>query len=178
MYNDFFKKIDNLYKGNRKKLRTGTILYGNLYEDRWQTHIQKPLSMEELKNLENEIGELPIELKDLLLVTNGCYLFDLLRIAGKQDGYKGMSIEEQVNQPISFRDIVPYRKKLPSNLFFFADSIITDSLFAFNEQGQVIQLSNKKLKLLKTYNTLNDLLEDVYEEGERMVLNKDYIHFE
>ncbi|WP_462406920.1 hypothetical protein [Gracilibacillus sp. Marseille-QA3620] len=38
---------------------------------------------------------MPNEYKELLSITNGCYLFNLLRIAGKQDGYKGMSREEQ-----------------------------------------------------------------------------------
>lgn len=180
MYYRFLQKIDKLYKEDWKKLRTGTILYGNLYEDRWQTHIQKSLTFEELHSLENEIGNLPDDLKEFLLTANGCYLFDVLRIGGKQDSYKGMTIEEQLHQPISFRNIIPYtrnRKRL-DGLFVFADSMATGTLFAYNEEGQILQLEFRNFKLVDTYQTLMELLEAVYEEGERLVVNKGYLDFE
>ena len=180
MYNEFLQKIDQLYKSDRKKLRTGTILYGNLYEDRWQTHIQKPLAPEELNSLETEIGNLPDDFKEFLLTANGCYLFDILRVGGKQDGYKGMSIEEQIHQPISFRNIPPYSRnsKRIGDLFVFADSMVTGTFFAYNKGGQILQLELRNFKQLDTYQTFIDLLEAVYEEGKKLVLNKDYLEFE
>lgn len=39
MYSRYLDEIQNLYKDNMKKLRTGTTLYGQLFEGRWQTHI-------------------------------------------------------------------------------------------------------------------------------------------
>lgn len=180
MYSQFLQKIDKLYKDDRKKLRAGTILYGNLYEGRWQTNIQQPLNLEELHSLEDEIGNVPDDFKDFLLTANGCYLFDILRIAGKQDGYRGMTKEEQIHQPISFRNIIPYtrNKKLLDDLFVFADSVVTDTFFAYNKVGQILQMDLRKFKPLYTYQTLMDLLEAVYEEGERLVLNYEYLEFE
>ena len=180
MYYKFLQKIDKLYTDGRKQLRTGTILYGNLYEDRWQTHIQKPLTFEELHSLEDEIGNLPGDLKEFLLTANGCYLFDILRVVGKQDGCKVMTIEEQIHQPISFRNIPPYtrNKRRLDGLFVFADSMATGTFFAYNEEGQILQLELRNFKLVDTYQTLMELLEAVYEEGERLVFNKEYLDFD
>ncbi|MBT2684532.1 SMI1/KNR4 family protein [Bacillus sp. ISL-37] len=180
MYNEFLNKIEKLYKDDRKKLRTGTLLYGNLYEDRWQTNIQRPLNLEDLNSLELEIGNLPEDFKEFLLTANGCYLFDILRIAGKQDGYKGMTIEEQIHQPISFRNIPPYlwnRKRL-DGLFVFADSMATGRFFVYNGEGQILQMDMRSFKPIDTYPNLMELLEEVFEEGERLVLNKDYLDFD
>jgi hypothetical protein len=180
MYNELLQKIDQLYNSDRKKLRTGTTLYGNLYEDRWQTHIQKPLNPEELNSLDTEIGNLPDDFKEFLLTSNGCYLFDILRVAGKQDGYKGMTIEEQIHQPISFRNISPYsrnRKRL-DGLFVFADSMATGTFYAYNREGLILQLDMRSFKPVVTYQTLMELLEGVYVEGKRLVINKDYLEFE
>lgn len=180
MYKGFLQKIDQLYNSDRKKLRTGTILYGNLYEDRWQTHIQKPLNLEGLNSLETEIGNLPDDFKEFLLTSNGCYLFDILRVAGKQDGYKGMTIEEQIHQPISFRNIPPYsrnRERLDS-LLVFADSMATGTFFAYNREDKILQMDMRSFTPLKTYQSLLVLLEEVYEEGEILVKNKDYLGFE
>lgn len=180
MYNEILQKIDKLYKDDRKKLRTGTTLYGNLYEDRWQTHIQKPLTVEELHSLKDEIGNLPDDFKEFLLTANGCYLFDIIRIGGKQDGYKGMTIEEQIHQPISFRNIPPYsrNRKHLDGLFVFADSMTTGTFFAYNEEGQILQLELRNFKTVDTYQNLMELLETVYEEGERLVINKECLDFE
>lgn len=180
MFNEFLRKIDKLYKGDQKKLKTGTILYGNLYDDRWQTHIQKPLDVEELNSLEIETGQLPDDFKEFLLTSNGCYLFDLLRVAGKQDGYKGMAIEEQIHQPISFRNILPYlsKRKLPEDLFVFADSMVNDTFFAYNGEGRILQMNLKNFRAINTYHSLLELMNECYDEGEKMVFNKQYIEFE
>lgn len=177
MYKVFLQKIDKLYNDDRKKL---WILYGNLYEDRWQTNIQKPLNLEELHSLEDEIGNMPNDFKEFLLTSNGCYLFDILRVAGKQNGYRGMTIEEQIHQPISFRKISPYSRntKHLDGLFVFADSMLTGTFFAYNEEGQILQLELRTFKPINTYQTLMELLEAVYEEGERLVINKEYLDFE
>lgn len=180
MYNKILQKIDKLYQDDRKKLRTGTILYGNLYEDRWQTHIQKPLTFEELHSLEEEIGNVPDDFKEFLLTSNGRYLFDILRVAGKQDGYKGMTIEEQIHQPISFQNIPPYlrdRKRL-DGLFVFADSMATGTFFVYNGEGQILQMDMRSFKPIDSYPNLMELLEEVFKEGERLVLNKDYLDFD
>ena len=94
MYDEFLQKIDKLYEDDRKKLRTGTILYGNLYEDRWQTHMA------------------------------------------------------------------------------------TGTFFAYNRDGLILQLDMRSFKPLDTYQTLTGLLEAVYEEGERLVFNNEYLDFE
>ncbi len=172
-------ELNHLYKDDRKLLRTGTIIFGHLYEDRWQTHIQRPLDNQEIKELEEEYGVLPNEYKEFLSITNGCYLFDLLRIAGKQDGYKGMSREEQTFQPISLRNIEPYlgKKELPTHLFVFADSMIKDRFYAFNQNGHVLEINERNLKTAATYPSLEELLKDIYAQGKEMVLRKEYIEF-
>lgn len=138
------------------------------------------MTFEELHSLGNEIGNLQDDFKEFLLSANGCYLFDILRVAGKQDGYKGMTKEEQIHQPISFRNIVPYtrnRKRL-DGLFVFADSMATDTFFAYNLEGQILQLEHRNFNQVNAYQTLMGLLEAVYEEGERLVINKEYLDFD
>lgn len=180
MYEKYLSGLEELYKEDKKKLRTGTTLYGNLYDSRWHTIIKKPLTFDEIKSLENEVGILPNQYKELLLFTNGCYLFDLLRIAGKQDGYRGMTEEEQIYEPISLRNIQPYlgKRKLPENLFIFADSMVRGSLFAFNENNQILELNYRNLKVIETYELLDALLNEIFAEGIEMVNKKEYFEFE
>ncbi|WLR54572.1 SMI1/KNR4 family protein [Mesobacillus subterraneus] len=91
-------ELSQLYGEDKKKLRTKTVLYSHIGDGRWHTHIQSPLSKEDINKFEEDLKqELPAEYKKFLTVYNGCYLFDLLRVAGKgADTYKGLSIEEQV----------------------------------------------------------------------------------
>lgn len=169
-----------MYKDDKKKLRTGTTLYGELYDPRWQTHIQKPLTLEELNEFENEYGGLPNQYKELLRLTNGCYLFDLIRVAGKQNSFRGMSIAERVFQPCSLKDLQVYvrNKKTSENLFIFADSLVRDSFFAFNEAGYIVEKNSRNLKTINSYATLEEILDEIFVAGKEMVEKNEYIEFE
>ncbi|ALC85163.1 hypothetical protein AM499_04535 [Bacillus sp. FJAT-22090] len=46
MFQFLSKELNDLYGEDKKKLRTNTILYGNLGEGRWHTQLQPPLSIE------------------------------------------------------------------------------------------------------------------------------------
>lgn len=179
MYSSYIEEIEQLYNTDYKKIRNGTKLYGHLFDDRWQTHIYKPLSLDDIKILEEEYGELPNTYKELLQTMNGCYLFDLIQIAGKREISKGMSREEQIRQPSSLRDIKPYlgKKKLAEGLLVFASSMVSDSFFAFNKDENVLQIGYKKLDIIKVYESLHELLKEIMLEGAEMVKNGEYIDF-
>jgi hypothetical protein len=91
------KELDEIYKQNKKILRTKTLLFGHLGEGRWHTHIHPPLTEEEIKQCEEKLKrDLPLIFKEFLLEYNGGWFFDLFRVAGKSPStYKGLSIEEQ-----------------------------------------------------------------------------------
>lgn len=180
MYIKYIEKLKDLYNEDVKNLRNGSILFGHLFEGRWQTHCYKPLSSEAIQDFENEIGELPLQYKELLQVSNGIYLFDLLQIAGKtKKSLKGLSDEEQNHEPTSLENIVPYlgRKKMPVDVFPFAASMVNNSFFVFYKDGQVQELNSKNLKVINSFDKLESLLDKVFEEGIEMVHKGEYIDF-
>jgi SMI1-KNR4 cell-wall len=115
--------LDKMYD-DKKKLRTNTVLYGYLEEGRWHTHLQPPLSNEDITNFEEKFErEFPSQYKEFLTYYNGCYLFDILRIAGKDaDTYKGLSIEEEGHLAFDLETMDNlYRLKRPTtSQFIFA----------------------------------------------------------
>jgi len=180
MYINYISQIKNLYKNDMKKLRTGTILFGHLFDSRWQTRIQSPLTDEEILELERKFGILPIPYKEFLLATNGGYLFDLISIAGKQDGYRGMSHEEMVNQPIPLNRIISpsiRQKTAEEGLFIFAKSMVNDSFFALDPNEKVIEINYNKLKIVQEFNSLENLLNEIFIEGKKLVEDGEYIDF-
>ncbi|MEI4771926.1 hypothetical protein WAX74_20200 [Psychrobacillus sp. FJAT-51614] len=91
-----------------------------------------------------------------------------------------MSIEEQIHENITIRNIQPYlgKRKLPENLFIFGDSIVRESIFAFDENSQILELKSRNLKTIETYQTLNEVLREVFAVGKEMVEKKEFIEFQ
>jgi hypothetical protein len=181
MLSKYINEVGKLYKDDKKKLRTGTTLYGHLFDNRWQTKIHCPLTGEDVTILENEFGTLPNDYKELLQVTNGCYLFDLINIAGKQDGYKGLSHEEMVNTPSPIRRIVPlsiWEKANKNNLFVFATSMVNESFYVVDSlSGKVQEIKFKRSRTVQEYKNLEELLYKILEEGKELVESGTYIDF-
>lgn len=109
--------------------------------------------------------------KDFLQTTNGCYLFDLISIRGKDIlPRKGISQEERVNGPVhvnSFEYLL--KKPLSDDLFLFAGSMITISGFAFNKNENVVQIDYRKSNIIRVFETLDELLRELLVLGTRMV---------
>ena len=144
MFSKYNRKLNEIYNDDFKKLRTGTILYGHLYEGRYQTHINGPLTLEEIEEFEQDRGHFPNDYKEMLQHFNGLYLFDLIDIAGKtRESMRGLSIEEQVHEPGDLENLMPDLKanqRLPENSFAFASSMITDTFYVMKEDGQILEL--------------------------------------
>jgi hypothetical protein len=47
-------ELSELYGEDKKKLQSKTVLYGHLGEGRWHTHLQPPLSKEDINKFEEE----------------------------------------------------------------------------------------------------------------------------
>ncbi len=168
IYKDLPDTLDTLYQSNKKKLRTGTILFGFIEDgERWHTHLQKPLSNEEVDNLERKLDRpFPKGYRTLLTHFNGCYLFDLVRIAGNVESYRGMSVEEQNYQPFPIETMQQLyeRKRNPEDWFIFADSLVWECFFVMNKQEKILQVSRRG-KTMKTFDNMEDFLKKCMEAG-------------
>lgn len=168
MYQFVGQTLNKLYKDDCKKLRTNTILYGNMGEGRWHSHLQPPLSLEEIAVFEEEIGrQLPHSYKQFLTYHNGCYLFGLLRVAGKVDTYKGLSIEEQIRLPFQLENMqgVYQTKKIPLTYFIFADSIAKRTFYVIDLEENILELSYRTKKPENTYRNMEVFLLNILQEG-------------
>ncbi|MBT2695156.1 SMI1/KNR4 family protein [Bacillus sp. ISL-55] len=152
------KELSELYGEDKKKLRTKTVLYGHLGEGRWHTHLQPPLSKEDINKFEEDLKqEFPAEYKKFLTFYNGCYLFDILRVAGKDaDTYKGLSIEEQVHLAFDLKTMenLYNRKRTPKTYFIFADSIVKNTYYVIDSGGKVLEIDFGTKKIIKSYENL------------------------
>ena len=182
MFSKYTRQLNEIYNDDFKKLRTGTILYGHLYEGRYHTCINRPLKVEEIEEFEQAKGYFPNNYKEMLQHFNGLYLFDLINIAGKtRETMRGLSIEEQVHEPTDLENIMPDLKanqRLPENSFAFASSMITDTFYVLKEEGQVLELDCKKLHVVQEFSSLEQLLDIIFEQGKMIVEKGEYLEFE
>jgi hypothetical protein len=160
--------LSELYKWKikgYKKLRNGTELIGKLdpvnMPDYWFHAIYAPLAQEEIDAFEKEIGILfPEAYKSLLQQFNGLRIFGLgLYIFGQQRLMKGMTYEEQTNQPM---DLYTERRYLegdiPDDLFYFARND-NNFLFFLTSDGQVLEV-NEKGYLISKWSNVNEWLKE------------------
>jgi hypothetical protein len=174
-------KLNELYGEDKKKLRTKTTLYGHLGEGRWHTHLQPPLSKEDTNKIEEDLKqELPAEYKKFLTYYNGCYLFDLLRVAGKDaDTYKGLSIEEQVHLAFNIKtmDDLYRRKRTPKTHFIFADSIVKNAYYVIDTDEKILEIDFTTKKMIKSYEDLKSFLWEILLEGKENLANGIFYEF-
>ena len=182
MYQFLSKELSELYGEDKKKLRTTTILYGNLGEGRWHTHLQPSLAFETITQFETELKQqFPPQYKDFISIHNGCYLFDLIRVAGKKtDTYKGLSIEEQVMSPFPLETMqyLYLRKRTPKTHFIFADSLVKNTYYAFDIDEKVLEVDFKTKKIINSYEDLKTFLYETLLEGNKNMENGIFFEFE
>ncbi|MGX1194636.1 SMI1/KNR4 family protein [Metabacillus sp. SLBN-84] len=179
MMEETFVSIKNelpaIYSGNHKKLRNGTMLFGELDEGRWHTSLQPPLTGSEIALFEEQVQTVfPSQYKEFLSFTNGCWLLDLIRIAGKApDTYRGMSEEEESYSPFPLADMqgLYKRKTTPPDHFIFADSFVKQVYYTINSSGYVHEVSYKTKKTLRTFDSIGLLLQSILEEGKEQIEN-------
>jgi hypothetical protein len=175
------KELDEIYKQDKKKLRTKTLLYGHLGEGRWHTHIQPPLTEEEIKQCEQKLKrDLPSIFKEFLLEHNGGWFFDLLRISGKSPNtYKGLSIEEQCFTGADLEDLenLYRRKRTPMTHFIFADSFVKNTYYVIDADEKVLEIDFKTKKNIKSYEDLKSFLDEILKEGKKNLANGIYFEF-
>ncbi|MFC6038974.1 SMI1/KNR4 family protein [Paenisporosarcina macmurdoensis] len=181
MFDFIGQELSEIYRDDKKKLRTNTILLGDLGVGRWHTHLQPPLSKELIAHFEVELKqEFPPQYKEFLNFYNGCYLFDLLRIAGKSpDTYKGFSIEEQIMTPIELDNMQDLyrRKRTPQTHFIFGDSIVKNAYYVIDIDGNILEMDFKTKKVIKSYDDLNNFLREILKEGKENLRNGIYLEF-
>ncbi|MEM4992543.1 SMI1/KNR4 family protein [Priestia sp. SB1] len=179
MYKFIKQEIENVYKDDYKRLRTKTVLYGAL-EGRWHTQLHPGLTTDEIKQFEARTGtQFPLAYKEFLTFYNGCYLFDLLRMGGKElDSYKGLSIEETTRSTVDVQDIqeIHLRKRTPKNHFIFADSLVYNSYYVIDSNENVLEIDFRTKKVVKTFRTLKEFIVEVIKEGKKNL--KDEVYFE
>lgn len=145
-------------------------------------NLQPPLSNESINQFETELKqELPIQYKKFLSFHNGCYLFDLLRVAGKEpDTYKGLSLEEQVSTPFPLDAMqnLYRRKRTPITHFIFADSIVKNTYYVINTDEKILEIDFRTKKLIKSYEDLKTFLSEILQEGKENIANGIYFEFE
>ncbi|MEH7086492.1 SMI1/KNR4 family protein [Neobacillus drentensis] len=182
MFEFLVKELDEIYKQDKKKLRTKTLLYGHLGEGRWHTHLHPPLTEEEIKQCEEKLKrELPSIFKDFLLEHNGGWFFDLLRVSGKGPStYKGLSIEEQcfTANDVDNIDYLYRRKRTPMTHFIFADSFVKNTYYVIDTDEKILEIDFKTKKTIKSYEDLKSLLDQILEEGKENLANGIYYEFE
>jgi hypothetical protein len=179
MYEFLEEEIKNIYQDDNKKLRTQTVMYGKL-EHRWHTYLHPGLTTEEIKEFESRVGNsFPSAYREFLSVYNGCYLFDLLRMGGKElESYKGLTIEEQVRSTVDVEDIqeIHLRKRTPKEHFIFADSLVKNTYYVMDKDEKVLEVDCKTKKVTESYDTLKDFIIQIIQEGKDNIANE--IHFE
>ncbi|WP_286228447.1 SMI1/KNR4 family protein [Neobacillus mesonae] len=182
MFEFLSQELNELYGEDKKKLRTNTILYGHLEEGRWHTHLQPPLSSESIAQFEAGLKqEFPPQYKNFLSLYNGCYIFDLLRVAGKEpDTFKGMSIEEQAHSPfpLEYMKDLYLRKRTPKSHFIFADSVVKNTYYVIDVDSQVLEMDFRTKKIINTYEDLKIFLYEILFEGKENLTNGIYYEFE
>ncbi|MED4129406.1 hypothetical protein, partial [Shouchella miscanthi] len=155
--------LNSIYENDKKILRSGTILFGELPEGTgWHSKIRSGLTHEELNDLEANVytiqGKMPYSFKIFLGYTNGAYLFDLINICGLDLYEKGMSLEEELQKP---RDIADFAKDimldkrgptLLKDYYFFGESFINGTVFAFDKEEKVIEFKEGSLRKIREFN--------------------------
>ncbi|WP_051865072.1 SMI1/KNR4 family protein [Metabacillus indicus] len=181
LYETIKNEIVGIYAGSHKKLRNGTTLFGELDEGRWHTYLLHPLTSSEIARFEEQMQTVfPSQYKDCLSFTNGCWLFDLLRIAGKApDTYRGMSEEEESFSPFPLEDLQQLykRKRTPPDHFIFADSFVKQAYYAIDSSGHVHEVSYKTKKTVRSFDSIPQLLQSIVEEGKEQIENDLYYEF-
>lgn len=179
---DFVGQALNKMYDDKKKLRTNTVLYGYLEEGRWHTHLQPPLSNEEIIRFEDESKRnFPAEYKEFLAFYNGCYLFDILRIAGKDaDTYRSLSIEEEVHLAFDLKtlDNIYRRKRTPATHFIFADSLVKNTYYVFDSEERILEIDVRTKKVIHSYTDFKSFLNEILLEGKRNMINGIYFEFD
>lgn len=182
MFEFLSRELSELYGEDKKKLRTQTVLYGHLGEGRWHTHLQPPLSFVDINIVEEDLKQaFPAEYKKFLTFYNGCYLFDLLRVAGKgADTYKGLSIEEQVHLTFDLKTMenLYRRKRTPKNHFIFADSIVKNSYYVIDTDEKILEIDFKTKKIIKSHKDLKIFFYEILFEGKENLAKGLFYEFE
>ncbi|KKK38108.1 hypothetical protein WQ57_09815 [Mesobacillus campisalis] len=136
---------------------------------------------EDINKFEEDLKqELPAEYKKFLTFYNGCYLFDLLRVAGKDaDTYKGLSIEEQVHLAFNLKtmDNLYRRKRTPKAYFIFADSIVKNAYYVINTDEKIIEIDYRTKKIIKSYKDLKSFICEILLEGKENLANGIFYEF-
>lgn len=180
MYEFLEKEVKKIYQDDKRKLRTQTVMYGKL-EHRWHTYLHPGLTMEEIEKFELKVEKsFPLAYKEFLSFYNGCYLFDLLRLGGKElDSYKGLTIEEQVRSTIDVQDIqgIYLRKRTPKEHFIFADSLVKNTYYVMDKDEKVLECDCKTKKVIKKYDTLKNFIVEIIKEGKDNIANEAYFEF-
>ncbi|MGF9891212.1 SMI1/KNR4 family protein [Priestia megaterium] len=180
MYEFIKQEIEDIYKEDHKQLRTKTVLYGEI-EGRWHTHLHPGLTVDEIDQFEVRTGiHFPIAYKEFLAYYNGCYLFDLLRMGGKElDSYKGLSIEETTRSTVDVQDIreIHLRKRTPKDHFIFADSMVHNVYYVMDSNENVLEVDFRTKKVNENLGTLKQFLLKIIEEGKENLKNEVYFEF-
>jgi len=180
MYEFLEEEIKNIYQDDNKKLRTQTVMYGKL-EHRWHTYLYPGLTTEEIKEFESRVGNtFPSAYREFLSFYNGCYLFDLLRMGGKElETYKGLTIEEQLCSAVDVEDIqeIHLRKRTPKEHFIFADSLVKNTYYVMDKDEKVLEVDYKTKKVTESYDTLKDFIMQIIQEGKDNIANEIYFEF-
>ena len=180
MYGFLEQEIKEIYIDDNKKLRTQTVLYGEI-EGSWHTHLHPGLTQEEIEKFEVRVGRnLPVTYKEFLSFYNGCYLFDLLRVGGKElDSYKGLSIEEQVYSTTALAHLqeANRRKRIPDHHFIFADSLMKNTYYVIDSNENILEIDYKTKRVIKSYDTLKDFIMQIIQEGKDNIANEIYFEF-
>ncbi|MGG3642055.1 SMI1/KNR4 family protein [Bacillus gobiensis] len=182
-------KLVTLYGNDQKTLRSGTALYGKKPEDLgWHSYTSQGLTKEQIGELEESImeiqGAIPEPYRNFLSISNGAYLFDLISISGKGRDAKGMSYEETNYEPSDLEfdldqfTLYKNKKKYLDDYFFFAESYVNGTVFAFDKNERVIEFSEGRLKKVREFESLDQLLERVFEVGAKHYRTKSFIEFE
>lgn len=180
MYGFIKQEIEDIYKEDHKRLRTKTVLYGQI-ERRWHTYLHPGLTAEEIDQFEARTGtRFPSAYKEFLTFYNGCYLFDLLRMGGRElESYKGLSIEETTRSTVDVQDIqgIYLRKRTPKDHFIFADSLVHNSYYVIDSNENVLEIDFRTKKAIKTFSTLKDFIVEVIKEGKKNLEDEVYFEF-
>ncbi|QCJ44594.1 SMI1/KNR4 family protein [Bacillus sp. S3] len=176
------QELIEIYSNDKKNLRTKSVKYGHLGEGRWHSTLQPPLWNESISQFETELKQqFPTQYKNFLSFHNGCYLFDLLRVAGKQpQTYKGLSIEEQISTPFPLENMqnLYRRKRTPATHFIFADSLVKNTYYVIDVDEKILEIDFRTKKIIKSYDDIRTFLSEILLEGKENIANGIYFEFE
>ncbi|WP_066172578.1 SMI1/KNR4 family protein [Bacillus marinisedimentorum] len=182
MFDFLREEMNEIYRDDQKKLRTNTVLYGHLGEGRWHSTLQPPLTEEEVQRFEKVLDQsFHSSYREFLKAYNGCWLFDLLRIAGKDaETYKGLNSEEQVHLAFNLESMQGlYRKKrTPSDHFIFADSFVKNTYYVIKADEQVLEIDFRTKKVIQTFQDFRTFLKEFIREGKKDIEEGTYYEFE